>query len=125
MKFDPQEDDDFPSAPRRRRHQPDFWHRLNRFVAALVLLGVFGGVAIMFYPVWRQQQDMRARIATLEHEKSVKTAQLEHSRREIELLRKDPEYVETIARDRLNLMKPGETIFRVELPRTIGSSVQP
>ncbi|MEY4299531.1 MAG: hypothetical protein RIR25_767, partial [Verrucomicrobiota bacterium] len=35
------------------------------------------------------------------------------------------EYVETIARDRINVMKPGETIFRVEIPRTIGTSVQP
>jgi cell division protein FtsB len=125
MKFDPQEEDDFAPVRRKRRHEPDFWHRLNRVAAALVLLGVFAGVAIMFYPVWRQQQDMRSRIAALEHEKAAKTAQLEQSRREIELLRKDPEYVETIARDRLNLMKPGETIFRVELPLTIGSSVQP
>jgi cell division protein FtsB len=37
---------------------------------------------------------------------------------ELGLLRNDREYLETIARDRLNLMKPGETIFRVERPRS-------
>ena len=34
--------------------------------------------------------------------------------REVNLLRTDSEYLETIARDRLDLMKDGETIFRLE-----------
>jgi cell division protein FtsB len=32
----------------------------------------------------------------------------------VNLLKTDPAYLETIARDRLDLMKEGETIFRVE-----------
>jgi cell division protein FtsB len=43
---------------------------------------------------------------------------LASARRELDLLKNDPDYVETIARDRLNMMKPGETIFRVETPRS-------
>jgi cell division protein FtsB len=111
--------------PARRSRKPDFWHRLNHFLTALVILALLGGAAVLFYPVWQKQQDMRAEIARLEHEKARKTAMLAENRREIELLRTDPAYVETIARDRLNLMKPGETIFRVEIPRTLGTSVQP
>ena len=72
----------------------------------------------MFYPVWQKQNDMRLRLLTLEAEEKTKTAQLAKSQRELELLRNDREYLETIARDRLNVMKPGETIFRVELPRS-------
>ncbi len=34
--------------------------------------------------------------------------------REISWLKTDPTYLETIARDRLDLMKEGETIFRLE-----------
>ena len=34
--------------------------------------------------------------------------------REVTLLKTDPTYLETIARDRLDLMKEGETIFRLE-----------
>jgi len=34
--------------------------------------------------------------------------------REVNLLKTDPVYLETIARDRLDLMKDGETIFRIE-----------
>ena len=33
------------------------------------------------------------------------------------LLKTDPGYLETIARDRLDLMKEGETVFRIEQPR--------
>jgi cell division protein FtsB len=34
--------------------------------------------------------------------------------REEKLLRLDPEFISLIARDRLDLMKEGETIFRVD-----------
>ena len=34
--------------------------------------------------------------------------------REVNLLKTDPSYLETIARDRLDLMKEGETIFRLD-----------
>ena len=37
--------------------------------------------------------------------------------RQVALLKNDPTYLETIARDNLQLMKEGETIFRLEAPR--------
>jgi cell division protein FtsB len=115
MKF--YEEDDFV-VKRRRRNEPAFWHGLNRVLGALVLFGFLATVAITFYPVWQKQNDMRMRLATLETEHAAKTARLQLNQREIELLRHDREYLETIARDRLNLMKPGETIFRIEMPRS-------
>jgi cell division protein FtsB len=112
-----EEEDDF-IVKRRRRNEPDFWHRLNRVLQALVVAGFLLTVGVMFYPVWQQQQDMRLRLLTLEREQSDKTAALQGKQRQLELLRNDREYLETIARDRLNVMKPGETIFRIELPRS-------
>ena len=111
-------DEEDYTVRRRRRNEPDFWQRINKVLAALVVLGVFLGIGVMFYPVWQKQQDMRARVAALTVEKEEKSAQLAAARRELELLKNDPEYVETIARDRINVMKPGETIFRVETPRS-------
>ena len=110
---------------RRRRKEPDFWNRLNRLLAVFVLAGVLILVGVMFYPVWLKQQEMRRHLASLERDQAKKTILLRDAHREIELLRTDPDYVETIARDRLGLMKPGETIFRVEIPRTLGTSVKP
>jgi cell division protein FtsB len=118
-------DDDHELRSRRRHQPPDFWHGINRVLTGLVVLGVVVLVGVMFYPVWQQQQDMRARIAGLERERVEKSSSLESRKREIYLLQHNPAYVETIARDRLNLMKEGETIFRVELPPTLGTSVQP
>ena len=34
--------------------------------------------------------------------------------REVQLLQNDPEYLELVARDKLDLMKDGETIFRLQ-----------
>ena len=116
MKFY-EEEDDF-TVKRRRRNEPDFWHRLNRVLQVLVVAGFLLTVGVMFYPVWQKQQDMRLRLLTLERAQSEKTAALTKSQRELDLLRNDREYLETIARDRLNVMKPGETIFRIELPRS-------
>jgi cell division protein FtsB len=103
---------------RRRRNEPDFWHRINKVLTAFVVLGVLLGIGVMFYPVWQKQNEMRSRVVSLTAEKTEKTTQLAAARRELDLLKNDPEYLETIARDRLNMMKPGETIFRVETPRS-------
>ena len=111
------EEDDFV-VKRQRRREPDFWHRLNRVLQFLVVIGFLLTVGVMFYPVWQKQNGMRLNLLTLEREQSEKTAVLQKTQRELDLLRNDREYLETIARDRLNLMKPGETIFRIELPRS-------
>src|SRR5439155_575021 len=42
---------------------------------------------------------------------------LSRQTREVNMLKTDATYLETIARDRLDLMKEGETIFRLEAPR--------
>jgi cell division protein FtsB len=39
---------------------------------------------------------------------------LARATREVNWLKTDPTYLETIARDRLDLMKEGETVFRLE-----------
>ena len=111
------EEDDFV-VRRRRRNEPDFWHRINRVLQFLVVAGFLLTVGLMFYPVWHKQQDMRLRVLELETELKDKTASLQSRQSELDLLRNDREYLETVARDRLNLMKPGETIFRIEMPRS-------
>jgi cell division protein FtsB len=116
MKFY-EEEDDFV-VKRRRRNEPDFWHRLNRVLQVLVVAGFLLTVGVMFYPVWQKQNDMRLRLLGLEAEKAEKTSELARNQRQLDLLRNDREYLETIARDRLNVMKPGETIFRIDLPRS-------
>ena len=42
---------------------------------------------------------------------------LARNQREEALLRRDPEYIGIIARDRLDLMREGETIYRIDPPK--------
>ncbi|HEY2125004.1 MAG TPA: septum formation initiator family protein, partial [Chthoniobacterales bacterium] len=56
----------------------------------------------------------RAEIDRLQAQVGEQKGLLSRQTREIDLLKTDPTYLETIARDRLDLMKEGETIFRLE-----------
>ncbi len=93
---------------------PSFWHRLNRLLWVLLILTVVATIIGMFLPELEKQRtelEERARLHKLIDEQRVL-----HSRheREIGWIQNDREYLETIARDRLDLMKEGETIIRVE-----------
>ena len=54
-----------------------------------------------------QTDDARMKLARLQREES--------------LLRNDREYLAMIARDRLDMMKEGENIYRLEAPRPVAS----
>jgi cell division protein FtsB len=59
----------------------------------------------------------RSEIDNLLQQVSEQQNLLARQTREVTLLKTDVSYLETIARDRLDLMKEGETIFRLETPR--------
>ena len=63
----------------------------------------------------------RAEIDNLQQLVNEQQNLLAHQTREINLLKTDTTYLETVARDRLDLMKDGETIFRLESPRAAKS----
>jgi len=95
-------------------HGPDIWQRLSKVMMALIFLCVVGAALRLFIPEIerRNQLEKQAqRFEKLSAEKSVRVAQLQ---KEYDLLRNDREYLETIARDRLDLAKDGETIIRLD-----------
>ena len=93
------------------------WHSLNWLLSVLIVLTVVAVVAIRFNP---ENAKRRAQLAILDQLKlDVEQARQDLARntREEEMLKHDPEYVGLIARDRLDLMKEGETIYRLDPPR--------
>lgn len=98
----------------RRRKNPEVWHKANRMMIALIIAG-FAAVAIAaFYPEIVRHRSLSNQLA---EDKSILAAeQLTKARREreVHLLKTDSEYVEIIARDRIGVMKEGETIFRLD-----------
>ena len=71
-------------------------------------------IVSLFVPPYNKLIQSRAEIDSLQPHVNEHKTLLAHQTREINWLKTDPTYLETIARDRLDLMKEGETIFRLE-----------
>lgn len=98
----------------RRRKPAPVWHALNRLIALLILLGIGGLLVVFFQPQISKLNTMRTSLAELEKAKEQETITNLRLQREKSLLESNPEYLENIARDKLDLMKPGETIYRLD-----------
>lgn len=87
------------------------WQRINRLLWVLLILTVVVTVIGAFLPELEKQKTERAQRERLH--RLIEEQKTLHSRytREIGWLQNDPEYLGIIARDRLNLMKEGETIL--------------
>lgn len=90
------------------------WNTLNRLIVFLIFVAVGTVLFFFFQPELSKLSDMQRRVAELEATQERITIEQLRLEREKELLTTDPEYLENIARDKLDLMKPGETIFRLD-----------
>ena len=93
------------------------WHSLNRFVFTLILLSAAVPIAYSFLPEVKKHKEQQRQIEDLKSQIEKQRMYLARYQREAKLLILDPEYVEMIARDRLDLMKEGETIYRIDPPK--------
>ena len=98
----------------KQRRNPAIWHHLNRFLTVVIVLAGVLFVGLMLYPEWRHRNQLSAKLE--EQQARLRAEQLLQKKREreVHLLKTDPGYVETIARDKLEVMKEGETIFRLD-----------
>ena len=108
----------------RARREATVWQRLNRILRVLLFVAGWLMVISLFLPPYKRMQAARAEIDALQTQVNEQKAILGRQTREVNLLKTDPTYLETIARDRLDLMKEGETIFRLE-PAKAGPSKRP
>ena len=90
------------------------WARLQS-LGFFVFVAVVGfGVVLLFVPLLHQRHAMQLDIARLDHEIEQQDALEKKQQTEIEALKTDPSYVERTARNKLNLSRPNEIIFRFE-----------
>jgi cell division protein FtsB len=100
----------------RQRRDETVWHRLNRLVLALMVLAALVAIGCLFLPLLNVRRDQAERVEQLKGDIEKQKLALQRRQREVDLLQNDPAYIETIARDRLEVMKEGETIFRLDPP---------
>ena len=100
----------------KRRRNPEVWHKANRMLITLIVAGFVAVAVAAFYPEVVRHRSLSSQLAEekglLAHEELTKARRT----REVHLLKTDSEYVEIIARDRIGVMKEGETIYRLDSP---------
>jgi cell division protein FtsB len=98
----------------RARREATVWQRLNSILRVLLVLAIALVIVSLFLPQAKKLSQSRTEIDNLQTQVNEQKILLARQTREVNLLRTDPSYLETMARDRLDLMKEGETIFRLE-----------
>ena len=100
----------------KRRRNPEVWHKANRMLITLIVAGFVAVAVAAFYPEIVRHRSLSTQLA--EEKNLLAQEELTKARRsrEVHLLKTDSEYVEIIARDRIGVMKEGETIYRLDTP---------
>jgi cell division protein FtsB len=94
----------------------DDWIRslLTRIFYLLVLVATFILLICWFLPLVKERQRQQYALQNLKLQVEQERATYNKQSRKLTLLQNDPAYIELLARDKLDLMKPGETIFRMD-----------
>ena len=100
------------------RWMAGLWAKLQSF-GFFVFVGIVAfGILLLFLPLLHQRHAMQQDIARLDQELEQQDALEKRQKTEIEALKTDSGYVERTARNKLNLARPNEVIFRFEPPPT-------
>ena len=101
----------------RARREATVWQQMNHILRVLLFIAVWLLIISFFLPPYKKLQQNRAEMDKLQAQLKEQQTLLARHTRQVALLKTDPTYLETIARDSLELMKEGETIFRLETRR--------
>ena len=100
----------------RARREATVWQRLNSVLRVLLAVAVVLVIVSLFLPPYKKLEQGRTENDNLQSQLNDQKILLARQTREVNLLKTDATYLETMARDKLDLMKEGETIFRLEPP---------
>jgi cell division protein FtsB len=98
---------------RHRQSQADFLPAMKRIVWTLIISAAVLIAGFTFYPEWIRLNEMKLHLAKQKAELQQSQNHTQQWEQEVHFLQTDRDYLETIARDRLDMMKEGETIFRL------------
>jgi len=110
-------------APRPRRRGKYLRARtagiqlVNRFAFGVLIAMGCVGIAILALPQVKELQCLEEDLVKVEARELESLALKDRKSRELAALRNDPDYLELVARDRLDLYVPGERVIRFRRPR--------
>jgi cell division protein FtsB len=87
---------------------------LNRILYLLIFVACLILLICWFLPLVKERDRQQHYLQTLKQQVDQERALFNKQSKKLTLLQNDPAYTELLARDKLDLMKPGETIFRMD-----------
>ncbi len=110
------------SIPLKRQSGGNIWATLVPVIQGAIVVGLLAVVGLFFVPVINTENGYKNDLAKIQRETSAAEEQQAQLKLQMEHMKNDPAYVEHIARDKLNMGKPGEAIIRFDsyqaTPRT-------
>jgi cell division protein DivIC len=104
-----------PSAvPLRQRPNGNVWAQLVQWTKWAVVLAASALLLLCFLPVFQKAQGYKEDKEKVKQALAAEQDRYRQLAREFELMKTNKEYVERVARDKLNLGKTGEMIFRFD-----------
>jgi cell division protein FtsB len=110
------------SIPLKRQSGGNIWATLVPIIQGGIVIGLLAVVGLLFVPVIQTQDDYKEKLADLQGKIAVKLEEQTQLKLETEYMKNNNAYVEHIARDQLNMGKPGETIIRFDRYQPTGPS---
>ena len=102
------------SIPLKRQSGGNIWATLVPVIQIAIVIGLLAVVGLFFLPVIQTEDAYKAELAKLQNQIANREEEQARLKLETEHMKNDPAYVEHIARDQLNMGKPGETIIRFD-----------
>ena len=106
------------SIPLKRQSGGNIWATLVPIIQGAIVVGLLAVVGLFFVPVLQTERGYKAELAKEQREIAAAMETQTQLKLETEHMKNDPAYVEHIARDQLNMGKPGETIIRFDRYQT-------
>jgi cell division protein FtsB len=102
------------SIPLKRQSGGNIWATLVPIIQGAIVVGLLAMVGLFFLPVIQTQTEYKDKLTELQRKILAADDQQARLKLETEHMKNDSAYVEHIARDQLNMGKPGETIIRFD-----------
>ena len=106
------------SIPLKRQSGGNIWATLVPVIQGGIIVGLIAVLGLFFVPVLNTEQSYKDEKAKLLREIAAANEEEQQLQLETQHMKDDPDYVEHIARDQLNMGKPGETIIRFDKYQT-------
>ncbi|QSR87785.1 septum formation initiator family protein [Candidatus Methylacidiphilum infernorum] len=92
----------------------NIWIYFVQWTKFLIFCGLLALLLSFFIPIIRKIDQLEKKKELLSKEYAAEELKNKELSRKLDLLKHDPAFIERIARDRLNMGKPGEIIFRFD-----------